>query len=203
MATSRAENFQTLLQSFADRSDGDTISVRDLLTIVGRRAHGPVILLLGFIAVSPLTIVPGASWLVAMLTLIFAVQIVLGRRYPWVPKKILDAEFPRKYLLQAVNGGMRWASAADRLTAPRLTFLTDTPFVQLTALACVAAALITFPLGLVPFGPLLPALAILLIGVGLSARDGAFLLLAFAALGAGGLVMMRVADKVAAMLGLT
>ncbi|MEM7460564.1 MAG: exopolysaccharide biosynthesis protein, partial [Pseudomonadota bacterium] len=65
---------------------------------------------------------------------------------------------------------------------PRLTFLTQAPFAQLVALACAGAALITFPLGFVPFGPFVPSLAILLFGLAITARDGFVIVLAGASL---------------------
>lgn len=47
---------------------------------------------------------------------------------------------------------------------------------------CIAAALLTIPLGLVPFGPVLPGLTVFLFGLALTARDGFMLLLAAAGL---------------------
>ncbi len=198
----KALSFQELLAELVNRTSGDTVSVRELLDIVGRRSYGPVLLLLGFVAVSPLTIVPGANWLVALVTLVFSVQIVLGLSHPWVPKPALDAKFPRKLLLQASEVGKKWAYTADQLTKPRLPVLTAFPFVNIAAVVCVAASLLTFPLGLVPFGPLLPGLAVLLFGLGIAARDGAFLLLSFIAFGAGCAVLVRIADRVAGAFGL-
>jgi hypothetical protein len=69
------------------------------------------------------------------------------------------------------------AHIADSITAPRLVFLTRPPFVMGVAVVCIIASLVTFPLGLVPLGPVLPGISIVLMGIGLTARDGVFLLL--------------------------
>ena len=175
-------NLDSLLRSLVLKTEGESVSVRDLLNAVGRRAYGPILMLLGFIAISPLTIVPGANWLVALLTLIIAVQILFGRKWPWIPRKVQDVSFPRNALVRGVAISEKYARFIDRFIAPRLTFLTEPPFVLLVALVCIAAALITFPLGLIPFGPILPGLTILLFGLGLTARDGFMLILASAAL---------------------
>lgn len=175
---STVKDMRTLLKSLVDNTDGETVSIEQLLNAVGRRAYGPLLLLVGFIAISPLTIVPGASWLTAAITLLIAGQIVIGRPLPWLPKKLLSASFPRKFLVKGVESMARPAYVMDALVQPRLTFLTDAPFVQLVAVGCVAAALITFPLGFVPFGPLLPGLTVMFIGLGLTSRDGILLLLA-------------------------
>ena len=48
-------------------------------------------------------------------------------------------------------------------------------FVNLVALCVCAAALITFPLSLIPFAPMAPGIAIVLFGLGMTARDGLWL----------------------------
>ncbi len=189
---SEVNNLRSLLQSLCNATEGESVSVRDMLNAVGRRSYGPVLLLLGFIAVSPLTLIPGANSLVAILILIFAVQIVLGRKYPWIPKKALEFSFPRKHLIAGVAAAEKHTHVVDALLKPRLTFLTKSPFVQIVALACVAAALITIPLSFVPLGPILPSLTVLFFGLALTARDGFVLLLAGAALAAACFVLYRV-----------
>lgn len=188
----KVRNLRTLMQSLCAETDGETVSVADLLNAVGRRSYGPVILLLGFIAISPLTLIPGANVLVALVTLIFAAQMVFGRAYPWLPKKALEFSFPRKYLVQGVAAAEGYAGMLDRFVKPRLTFLTRSPFVQIVALACVAAALVTIPLSFVPLGPVLPSLTILLFGLAITARDGFLLILAGASLVGAVYLMVRV-----------
>lgn len=171
-------DLRSLLRSLVLNTEGDDVTVRQLLTAVGHRAYGPVLLLLGFIAVSPLTIIPGANWFVATITLIFALQIVIGRKTPWLPKRALDFSFKRNLLVQGVGASEKYAYMVDALVRPRLHFLTEPPFVQVVGMICVLASLITYPLGLVPLGPLLPGLTVLLFGLGLTARDGVVVLLA-------------------------
>jgi hypothetical protein len=190
-------NLRTLLRSLVLNTEGEEVTVRELINAIGRRAYGPVLLLLGFIAVSPLTIIPGANWFVSTVVLIFSLQIVIGRKTPWLPKGALDFRFRRDHLVQGARGAEKYAHMVDALVRPRLTFLTEAPFVQLVGLVCVAAALITYPLGLIPLGPLLPSLAVLLLGLALTARDGVVVLLAMATLSGAVLIMLRVLPKLA------
>ena len=182
VAMSEVHNLGSLLRAMCNETDGDTVSIEQLLEVVGRRSYGPVLLLLGFIAFGPLAIIPGLNWITALITLIFAVQIILGWPRPWIPARILAITVPRKYLIDGVEASQKYVDWVDAFLKPRLTFLTEPPFVQLVALVCIAAALVTFPLGLIPFGPTLPGLTILLMGLGLAARDGFMLLLAGLAL---------------------
>ncbi len=47
---------------------------------------------------------------------------------------------------------------------------------NLVALFCIAAALITFPVSFIPLVPLAPSLAVVIFGLGMAARDGLWLL---------------------------
>ena len=188
----KVRNLRTLLQSLCSETDGETVTVGDLLNAVGRRSYGPVLLLLGFIAISPLTIIPGANVLVALITLIFALQMAVGRHYPWIPRKALDFSFPRKHLIAGVAVADKYVAQIDRFLKPRLTFLTQAPFAQLVALACVGAALVTLPLSFVPLGPVIPSLAVLLFGLAITARDGFIIILAGASLAGACYVLLRV-----------
>lgn len=175
-------NLRTLLRSIVEETEGETVTVEDLLNAVGRRSYGPLFLLLGFVAVSPLTIVPGANWLIASIVLLFAFQLLFGRKFPWAPKKALQVSFPRSALKKGAATAEKYVHIVDQFVKPRFIFLTEFPFVTAIALVCVAAALITYPLGLFPFGPLLPSLTILILGLGLTGRDGLMILLGMAPL---------------------
>lgn len=190
-------DLKSLLQSLVLNTEGENVTVGQLLKAVGRRAYGPVLLLLGFIAVSPLTIIPGANWFVATITLIFSLQIVIGLRTPWLPRRALDFQFKRDHLVQGAKAGIKYAHMVDSLVRPRLTFLTAAPFVQIVGLLCVAAALITYPLGVVPFGPFLPGLTVLLFGLALTARDGAVVLLAGLTFSGAVLIMLQLLPRLA------
>lgn len=189
-------NLRSLLQSLGQNTGGDTVTVRDLLDAVGRRSYGPLLLMLGFVAISPLTIIPGGTWLISLIILLVAGQIVIGRSYPWVPRRILNVEFKREHLEQGLETADHYAAFVDRFVKPRLAFLTATPFAQLVALICVAAALISFPLGFIPLGPVLPGLAVLVFGLGLAARDGVVIALAGALLVAATFLLIRLWNRV-------
>lgn len=197
MAMADVHNLRSLLDSLADDTGGGkTVAVRDLLNAVGRRSYGPILFLLGFVAISPLTIIPGANWLVAFVVLVVSLQIVAGRSYPWVPSGALNYSFQREHLQTGIESVRKHAHTIDHLIAPRLTFLTDPPFAQLIGLICAGAAIVTFPLGLVPLGPFLPGLTVLLFGLGLTGRDGVLIVLAGGALAASLLVLSRVAGRI-------
>ncbi|MEZ5994456.1 MAG: exopolysaccharide biosynthesis protein [Hyphomonadaceae bacterium] len=156
------------------------MSLGELLGAVERQSYGPLLLIIGLFAISPATIVPGMTWLAAALTLLIAGQLTLGMRHVWLPRWALNAKAPRAMVRMGVREARDWSGRVDGLLRPRLTFLSRPPFANLVGLLCIGAALVTFPLGLIPFAPLGPGIAVVFFGLGMVARDGLWL-----ALGAG------------------
>lgn len=192
-------NLRTMLRSLVLNTEGEQVTVGELLHAIGRRAHGPVFLLLGFIAISPLTLLPGTNWLIATVILIFAVQVLIGLHHPWLPRRVLDFAFRREHLVQGVKAMEKYAYMVDALVKPRLTLLTEGLFLKAAALVCILAALITYPLGVVPLGPLLPSLTVMLFGLALTARDGIVLLLALGAFAGATVLMWHLVPRIMAL----
>ncbi|MBK6702911.1 MAG: exopolysaccharide biosynthesis protein [Caulobacteraceae bacterium] len=158
-------------------STPDTLTLEEILDSVGRRSYGPLLLVIGLFAISPATIIPGMTWLAAALTMLVAGQMALGLPSIWLPKMALQAQLPRNAVRSGIEKGRGAARVIDKVLKPRLTFLSKPPFVNLVAVMVIAAALITFPLGLIPFAPLAPGLAVVFFGLGMVARDGLWLAL--------------------------
>jgi len=175
-----------VLQSKVDDGAGDdqpNVKLREVLQVVGRRAYGPLLLIIGLISISPLTMIPGSTWAFALLTLLIAIQLLFHKNTPWLPRGALDLELSETALGRFISASRPTARFIDGIIRPRLEFMAQPPFVFLIALMCVLAALVTFPLGLIPFAPALPGFAIVLFGLGLTARDGLLLTLGTAVIG--------------------
>lgn len=160
-----------------ERSAPAEMTMGELLDAVGRQSYGPLLLIIGLFAISPATVVPGMTWFAAGLTLLVAGQMALGLQHMWLPGWILRTKAPRALVRNGVREVRGWSAQIDGLLRPRLVFLAKPPFVNLVALLCIGAALITFPLGFIPLAPLAPGLAVVFFGLGMTARDGLWLAL--------------------------
>ncbi len=182
----KAANLSGMLDQIGERVRNDptpeSLTLREVIDAVGRRTYGPLLLVIGLFAISPVTAIPGLTWVSAALTLVVAGQMALGLRRIWLPSSALNAKLPRETVLRSLEGTRPWARRIDAVLKPRLTFLTYPPFVNLIALLVIAAALITFPLGLIPLAPLAPGIAVVFFGLGMAARDGLWLGLGLAML---------------------
>lgn len=151
------------------------MTLREVMASVGRASYGPLLLIIGLFAISPATIIPGMTWLAAALMLLIAGQMALGMKHVWLPRWALDAKAPRSMVRLGVREAREWSLKIDGLLKPRLEFLARPPFVNVVAVLCIGSALISFPLGLIPFAPLAPGLAVVFFGLGMVARDGLWL----------------------------
>lgn len=88
--------------------------------------------------------------------------------------RALDAE----KLVPVLRRGADTVARIEKIIRPRITSLTDGEFMgRLNGIGILLGGiLLIFPLGLVPFSNTLPAFAILFLCIGISQRDGVFVL---------------------------
>jgi len=172
-----ADVFDELNNSVNRESENANVRLGVLLSAVGRRSYGPLLLIIGLFAISPATILPGMTSVAAAITIIVAGQMAAGLQRPWLPRFVLNLKVPRKPFLQFLDKARPTMERIDGVwLRERLTFMTVPLCVNLVALCVIAASLITFPLSLIPFAPLAPGVAVVMFGLGMTARDGLWLL---------------------------
>ncbi len=112
----------------------------------------------------------GIPQIVSVPMIALAGQMVLGRKEPWLPKK-MAARMMSKSALQQVSGGARkWFGWAERIARPRLQFLASKPAERLIGLLLMMfCASILVPL---PLTNTVPGIAVAIVGFGLLAKDG-------------------------------
>jgi hypothetical protein len=191
MAQQAAENLEDLIGRLDQAADenGAKVSVGEIIETVGHRSFGPLLVLGGLLGMSPLGVIPTAPTIIAVLVLLVALQLVMGRETIWIPAFLRKLAVSSERLHKAAHTARKPARIVDKVVRPRLAFLTTGAAERLAALACALAAIAMPPLELVPFGGIVPATAITAFGVALIARDGMIMLLALLiTAGAAGLV---------------
>ena len=155
---------------------GDTISLGDVLGLVGRQSFAATLLLIGLMIVSPLSGIPGLPAVVAIVVFLIAIQAIIGRRSLWLPGFLTRRSVSTDKLLRAIDmveGPTRWI---DKRRSGRLSLLTLWPFSSLAYLVIIAVALTWPPMSLIPFSATLTAVGMSLVAAGLMVRDGVFVL---------------------------
>ena len=164
-----------------DGTDDDTVSLGAIVDEIGPRSFGPLLLLAGLVTVMPVVgDIPGVPTVMALLVLLIAGQLLVGRDHFWLPQWVLDRCVKRDRLHRALGWMRRPAQWIDRLLRPRLVFLVTGAGRYGVALACVVIALAMPPMELVPFSANAAGAVLLAFGLALIARDGVFALVAYA-----------------------
>lgn len=164
--------------------ESETLSVEDVLDAVGRRSFGPLLLLAGLIAVSPLIgDIPGVPTLIGVFVVLVAGQLLVGRKHFWLPRWLVRRSIAPGKLRKAAELLRRPARFVDRLLKVRITVLTEGAGVRVIALACTLIGAAMPVMEVVPFSATAGGLALTAFGLALVARDGLLAALALAFVG--------------------
>ncbi len=168
-STSTQLHTSELLQNLLQQQSGDKIQLGELVQQLGSRAFGPTLLICALPEALPLP-VAGVSAIIGIPLLLFSAQLMLGFSAPRLPQWLAKREFKRKEFEKAVRHILRYLRRFERIIRPRWQFAT-TPLVErgLGALFLILAFVIMLP---IPFGNMLPAIAIVVISLGLIEADG-------------------------------
>ncbi|SDM03302.1 Uncharacterized conserved protein [Modicisalibacter muralis] len=161
-----------LLERLDESDTGRKIRLRDIVEIFQFRGFGPLLVIPALIVLLPTGAVPGVPTLCGLFIAMVAMQLVLGKHHPWLPRRLSERGFSHAKLHQRLTRVRPWTRRFDRLLKPRLSVLVSGLAQRLVALLTVLLALAMIPLELFPFASAIPALAILLMGLGLTAEDG-------------------------------
>ena len=157
---------QRLRETAAALSE-ERVSMETLAQAHGTAAHGTLLLLMAGPCLLP---VPGVGTVLGFGMAALAAAMWQGHPSACLPRRVAELELSRHWA-QRVLGMLASAYAmAGRFARARLSHLASAGRRSWTAAAIgVMAFIVVLP---IPFGNLLPALAMMLIGLGLIFRDG-------------------------------
>lgn len=165
-------NLTGVLEKIHEEMDGDRLLVCEIVEILNNRGFGPILLAASLFTILPTGAIPGVPTVTALLITCIAGQLVLGKKHPWIPNRLGELSIERTTFEEARKSAEPYTKTLDRFIKPRLSFLTGKTSNRTIAAICIALALLMPPLELIPFAAFVPAFAIGLFGIGLSAKDG-------------------------------
>jgi hypothetical protein len=168
----RPPGLSHVLRTLADREDPQ-VSLREVMTALSDRSFGALFILIAAPNLIPLP--PGSSFIFSVPIIIIAGQLVWGRTFPWLPASILDRKFDRSILKSLVERLGRGLARIESMLKPRLNLIEPRLEDRLIGLLALVAGVILFlP---IPLANFVPALAIVLLGLGMIERDGIVMLI--------------------------
>ena len=176
MGTRTQSSEQCLSEIFARALDANAdgvVVLGEVLDKAGDRGYGFLLILLAIPAFIPI-LPPGTSGVLGALMSIVALQMLVGLKQPWFPKRWRNKVLSPKVVQAIQTRGVAMLRKIERVSHPRgRRFTRNGLILRLSALVVIALALVlSSPM---PFMNTLPALGVLLIGVGLANHDLYFL----------------------------
>lgn len=164
----------------------EKVSVGDVVEKFGARSYAPLLIVPALVGISPVGGIPGVPTFLAVIILLFAVQMVFGRSHLWLPGIIENRAIKGEKVEKSAEKLRRPAKWIDALFNERLKPLAGKKAARVAAVIVVLLCIAVPPLELLPFAVMLPMAVIAAFGIALLVRDGLIMLLAF--LGSGAVV---------------
>jgi hypothetical protein len=121
---------------------------------------------------------PGLSTILGSGCFILAVQMIMGRKKPYLPKKVAKFRFPHKFSFQLLKNLKRVTNLLEKIVRPRWQKITKNSYVWRSNGLCMAWLTILLMLP-IPFTNPLPAAGILLLAVATLEGDGLLMCLGY------------------------
>jgi len=172
---------QSVLDQVETTLDGsESVDLKTVVEAFGNRSFGPVMVLCGLCMMTPLGAIPGIPPAFGVIVIVFAVQLLFRRKTPWMPEVLRRVKIPSAKLSKVQNKVRPVLAKIDGIIRPRLQWATTGPMRVVVSIVAIILSLSFFVLGMVPFGVVAPAAIVLLLGLGITARDGVLTLLGLA-----------------------
>jgi len=190
---------QSVFTQIEDSLDGaDSVDLKTIVESFGNRAFGPIMVLCGLCMMTPLGIIPGIPGAFGIIVIVFALQLLFRRPAPWTPEILRKVKIPADKLIKVQTKVRPILAKIDNVIRPRFLWASTGIMQAVISIIAIILSATFFPLSVVPFGVVAPAAIILIMGLGITARDGLFIFLGlFLSVG----VFAAVAKLIMAQLG--
>ncbi|HEV2293943.1 MAG TPA: exopolysaccharide biosynthesis protein [Tepidisphaeraceae bacterium] len=172
------QSLEETIQGVSQRLPPEGVTLHDIFELIGRDSLLLLCIFLTLIFLVPVS-VPGVSTVFGAGILLIGVSRLFNRNL-WLPARVQKRVISTEKLRAALGRALKWLRRLEKISRPhRLRWLAaGGPIGTFNNLSLIlGAVLLMAPFGLIPFSNTLPALAILLLALGLLQRDGVCILL--------------------------
>ena len=170
--------FSQDIKSLLQRLSEQPLTLGDILTETSERGFSLVITLLVLPFLFPMP--PGLTSPLGGACLILSLQMVLGRRSPWIPKKIANYQFPSSFAQVILQNLRRVTKIIEKIARPRLEKVANHPLIWRFNGLCISWLTILL-ISPVPFTNPIPTVGILLLAIATIESDGLLMCISYVA----------------------
>lgn len=178
----------SIVADVKNKASGAEITVGQLVEAIESRGFGALLLLPALLTFLPTGGIPGVPGICAIIIILIAGQLLLGRPHVYIPQKLSKLSISHKKLDSALNKSKPVLKFVDHIVTQRFSFMFQPWTERIIAGISILLALTFFPLAFIPFAVLPSAGAVVMMSLGLLARDGLLVMIGFAQIG--GLLFM-------------
>lgn len=162
-----------VLAGLALKCSEEAITLRRLVDGLGDRTYGIALIML-----AAFNVIPFVSMFSGLLVTVVGLQMLLGLKRLYLPKRVLDYPLPALQVRATLESFSNKVTNLERFIRPRWQF-TEAPIVDRINgfVLILLGVVIALP---IPFANLVPALLVIVMAIGLLERDGVIQLLAVA-----------------------
>lgn len=170
-----SQDIKTLLQVLAEKP----LTLADVISETSERGFSLVIalLVLPFLVPTP----PGLSTPLGIACLLMSGQMALGRRTPWLPKKIASLQFPNWFAQALLQNLRRITRILEKITRPRFEKIAEHKLTWRLNGLCLTWLSILLMSPYPPATNPIPAVGMLLLAVATIESDGILMCIGYAA----------------------
>jgi hypothetical protein len=154
----------------------EPLTLGDILAETSERGFSLVIALLVLPFLFPMP--PGFTGPLGLGCLLLSLQMVMGRRSPWLPKKVAQFRFPRQFVLQILQNLRRVTRVIEKIARPRLTAFAKSQITWRLNGLCISWLTILL-ISPIPFTNPIPTIGILLLAVATLEADGLLMCISY------------------------
>lgn len=169
------ETFSCVQRALPD--NGVTLSL--VLELLGKESFLILSAFLTLPFLAPVSI-PGVSTVFGAMILLIGISLVFDRPL-WLPARFITLVFPTDKLRSCLSQGLIWVQRLEKISHRRISILCCGNLMSRIngLVVALSALLLMVPLAFIPFPNTFPALAILLLSIGILQQDWIFILLGY------------------------
>jgi hypothetical protein len=161
------ERISLLLPQICNGVKDKHIPITYLIQAFGQRGFGVLLIMFSGITILP---IPGIALIFALPVFLLSVQMILGKPQPWLPQWFARKTLKRETLFAMSAKLTPYLIYLERFCSPRMFYMTSRygeRMIGVLGMLCGISMTI-----LIPFCHTLPAMAIVIMALGLIERDG-------------------------------